>query len=176
MKKCLTLAGLAAAALLLTAPAARAGDHPAAKSEHPAAKSEHPAAKSEHPTTAPAAAPNATDPKVLEVEQLAALLEQAAKNKTPLFVYDANPDSLRKEKGMIPTAIKLASSSDYDLALLPKNKADATVFYCSSTKCGASKSAAKRAIQAGYTNVHVLPAGIAGWVKAGKPVDKLPQT
>lgn len=162
MKKCLTLAGLAAAALLLTAPAARAGDHPAAKSEHPAA--------------APAAtAPAATEAKVLEVEQLAALLEQAAKNKTPLFIYDANPDSLRKEKGMIPTAIRLSSSSDYDLALLPKNKADATVFYCSSTKCGASKSAAKRAIQAGYTNVHVLPAGIAGWVKAGKPVDKLPQ-
>jgi rhodanese-related sulfurtransferase len=173
MKKCLTLAGLAAAALLLTAPAARAGDHPAAKSEHPAAKSEHPAAKSEHPAATPAAA--ASEAKVLEVEQLAALLEQAAKNKTPLFIYDANPDSLRKEKGMIPTAIRLSSSSDYDLALLPKNKADATVFYCSSTKCGASKSAAKRAIQAGYTNVHVLPAGIAGWVKAGKPVDKLPQ-
>lgn len=174
MKKCLTLAGLAAAALLLTAPAARAGDHPAAKSEHPAAKSEHPAAAPAAATPA-AATPAATEAKVLEVEQLAALLEQAAKNKTPLFIYDANPDSLRKEKGMIPTAIRLSSSSDYDLALLPKNKADATVFYCSSTKCGASKSAAKRAIQAGYTNVHVLPAGIAGWVKAGKPVDKLPQ-
>lgn len=155
MLKCFVAAGLAAAALLVAAPAALACDHEGAA-----------------PQTAKA---GSAEIKALEVEQLAALLEQSSKNQTPLYIYDANTDKTRQEKGMIPTAIKLSSSSEYDLALLPKNKGDAAVFYCAATKCGASKSAAKRAIKAGYTNVHVLPAGIAGWVSAGKPVAKLPQ-
>ena len=39
---------------------------------------------------------------------------------------------------------------------------------CASTECGASHHAAEKALTAGYTNVKVLPVGIAGWVKAGK--------
>lgn len=31
---------------------------------------------------------------------------------------------------------------------------------------------AGRAKQLGYANVYVMPAGIVGWVKAGKKVDK----
>lgn len=153
-------AALAAAAALAIAPAARAaGDHPGCDA----------------PEAAPAATTAQTEPKKLEVDQLAALLEASSKNKTPLFIFDANTDKTRKDKGMVPTAVPLTSSSEYDLAILPKNKADATVFYCAGPKCGSSKSAAMRAIKAGYTNVAVMPAGISGWVKAGKPVDKLPQ-
>ncbi len=155
MLKCLAATALGAAALLIAVPVALACDEEAGA-----------------PTSADASKPA---PKTLEVEQLAALMETSAKDKVPLFIFDANSDGIRKDKGMIPTAIKLPSSSDYDLALLPKDKADATVFYCSNSKCGASKAAAARALQAGYTNVHVLPAGIVGWAKAGKPVAKLPQ-
>jgi rhodanese-related sulfurtransferase len=32
--------------------------------------------------------------------------------------------------------------------------------------------AAERAKEAGYSDVKVMPAGIRGWVKAGKPVDR----
>lgn len=142
---------------------------------------DHPGCDTDAPTATTAQAPAAAapaaqaEPKKLEVADLAAMIDAATKNKTPLFIFDANTDKTRKDKGMVPTAIKLPSSSDYDLALLPKNKADATVFYCAGLKCGASKSAAMRAIKAGYTNVHVMPAGISGWVKAGKAVEKLPQ-
>lgn len=165
MMKILAAATFAA---LVATPAALAGD------EHPSCDTDAPAATTA--AAAPPAPPAAqAEPKKLEVAELAAMIEAAAKNKTPLFIFDANSDKTRQDKGMIATAIKLPSSSTYDLALLPKNKADATVFYCAGLKCGASKSAALRAIKAGYTNVHVMPAGISGWVKAGKPVEKLPQ-
>jgi len=35
----------------------------------------------------------------------------------------------------------------------------------------ASHQAARRAVEAGYTNVSVMSAGITGWHEAGKPVD-----
>ncbi len=35
----------------------------------------------------------------------------------------------------------------------------------------ASHSAAREAAKLGYTNVWVMPEGIFGWVKAGKPVE-----
>ena len=155
------LAAATFTALVATSAALAGDDHPSCDTDAPAA------------TTAQAAPPAAqTEPKKLEVAELASLIEAAAKNKTPLFIFDANSDKTRKDKGVIPTAIKLPSSSTYDLALLPKNKADPTVFYCAGLKCGASKSAALRAIKAGYINVHVMPAGISGWVKAGKPVER----
>ncbi|MBI1945774.1 MAG: rhodanese-like domain-containing protein [Deltaproteobacteria bacterium] len=158
---------IAAFAALVCAPTALAGgDHPGCDTDEPAATTAQ---------AAPAAPAAQTEPKKLEVADLAAMIDAATKNKTPLFIFDANSDKTRKDKGIIPAAVKLSSSSEYDLALLPKNKADATVFYCAGLKCGASKSAAMRAIKAGYTNVHVMPAGISGWVKAGKPVEKLPQ-
>lgn len=155
MLRTVATASLAVAAVLAATPAALACDD-----EGPA-----------HQT----AQATQSEPKKLEVDQLAAMMEQSVKDKTALFIFDANSDKTRRNKGVIPSAIKLSSSSEYDLALLPKNKADATVFYCAGLKCGASKSAAMRAIRAGYTNVHVMPAGISGWVKAGKAVDKLPQ-
>src|SRR5215475_13036305 len=36
----------------------------------------------------------------------------------------------------------------------------------------ASHQAARRAVEAGYTNVSVMSAGITGWHEAGKPVDR----
>ena len=110
------------------------------------------------------------------VDQLASKLATAKKapaGKAALAIFDANTAQTRAEKGVIPTAILLASSSDYDTALLPKSKGDELVFYCAATKCGASHTAAQRALEAGYTNVKVLPEGIAGWVKAGKATQKI---
>lgn len=119
-----------------------------------------------------AAAPKA-EMQMLSVEQLASKLAASKKSKATLAIYDANSAETRADKGIIPTAILLPSSSEYDVALLPKNKSDDVVFYCAAEKCGASKTAAKKALSAGYTSVHVLPAGIAGWIKAGQATDKV---
>jgi rhodanese-related sulfurtransferase len=83
---------------------------------------------------------------------------------------DANGEGTRKKMGVIPGAVLITDSDTYKTEELPKDKSRALVFYCANTKCGASHDAANRAITAGYSNVKVLPDGIAGWVKAGKKV------
>lgn len=111
--------------------------------------------------------------KKVTVAEVALQLEVAAATKKPtVAVFDANTDETRTSTGIIPTSVLLPSSMEYDLALLPANKATPVVFYCASEKCTASHTAAKRAITAGHSDVAVLPAGIKGWVAAGKAVTK----
>lgn len=143
-----------------------------------------PAQKSETTTPAPTtttAAPAATKDaakdafKLVSVDEVAAKLDAQKKDKKVAFaVFDANGKETRAKEGVIPTAVLLPSSSEYDLALLPKDNATPVVFYCANEKCTASHTAAKRAIAAGHTDVAVLGAGISGWVKAGKAVEKQP--
>ena len=78
---------------------------------------------------------------------------------------DANGDLTRQRMGIIPGAVLLVDDS---IANLPADKSKGLVFYCANVACGASHEAATKAILAGYSNVKVLPDGIAGWVKAGK--------
>lgn len=85
---------------------------------------------------------------------------------------DANGKQTRDTQGVIPGAVLLTSSSQYAVNELPADKGSKLVFYCASEKCGASHSAAKRAIENGYTDVAVLPDGISGWKKAGQPTAK----
>jgi rhodanese-related sulfurtransferase len=75
--------------------------------------------------------------------------------------------------GVIPNAVLLTSDADYALSELPTDKSKPLVFYCANTMCGASHHAAERAMTAGYTNVKVMPEGIAGWVKAGKKTQSI---
>ena len=86
---------------------------------------------------------------------------------------DANGDQTRKKMGVIPGAVLLTDSDSFKVAELPADKAKPLVFYCANTACGASHHAAEKAITAGYTNVKVLPAGIAGWVQAGKKTQSI---
>ena len=89
-----------------------------------------------------------------------------------IAVFDANSAEMRASAGVIPTSVLLLSSSSYDVALLPTDKATPVVFYCANEKCTASHTAARRAITAGHSDVAVLSAGIKGWVAAGQAVDK----
>lgn len=84
---------------------------------------------------------------------------------------DANGEGTRKKMGILPGAVLLASSED--ISALPPDKSKKLVFYCANTHCGASHTAAEKALMAGYTNVRVMPDGIAGWVKAGKRVQNI---
>lgn len=110
------------------------------------------------------------EPGEVTVEQLAQWLD--AGEATPV---DANGEATRESKGHIPSAILLSSSYKYEVAKeLPKDKAKNLVFYCGSTSCSASDTAAARAQEAGYTNVRILRVGIAGWLEAGKTAERLP--
>jgi rhodanese-related sulfurtransferase len=88
-------------------------------------------------------------------------------------VVDANGDTTRKRMGVIPGATLLSDYEGYALSELPADRAKKLVFYCSNEHCGASHVAAEKARTAGYQDVAVLPAGIAGWRGAGKPVASL---
>ena len=86
---------------------------------------------------------------------------------------DANGDATRKKMGTLPGAVLLTTYDNFNLSELPADKSKELVFYCANTRCGASHEAAEKALTAGYTNVKVMPDGIAGWVKAGKKVQTL---
>lgn len=103
--------------------------------------------------------------KEISVDQVAAL------EKGKAVIFDVNNAGVRSKFGVIPGAVLLASSSQYDLSALPKDKATTLVFYCANTRCTAAPTAAKRAAEAGYTDVNVLHVGIAGWKDAGKKTD-----
>lgn len=107
------------------------------------------------------------EPKSVTPVELAAMTKE--KKATPV---DANGTKTRTEQGVVPGAILLTSSSQYDLKELPQDKASKLVFYCANSKCGASHAAAAKAMEAGYTNVSVMPEGIVGWKKAGQPTAK----
>jgi rhodanese-related sulfurtransferase len=109
-----------------------------------------------------AAAPTVKSLTITEVASL-----QKEKKAT---VLDANFEQFRQENGVIPGALLLTSFNKYDAAKeLPAAKDAKLVFYCANTQCQASHAAAQRALQAGYTDVSVLPDGLLGWKKAGQP-------
>ena len=114
------------------------------------------------------------EPPKVTVDELSKLLEKNKKDATTVAVFDVNGDDLRKSKGSIPGAVLLPSAARFELTSLPAKKDSTLVFYCANEQCGASHTAAQRAIDAGYKNSKVLPAGIEGWVAAGKPTTKPP--
>ena len=108
-----------------------------------------------------AAAEQAAKISAVSVDELDQLL--ARNDAKPV---DANGVSTRRQMGVIPGAVLLTDMDSLDN--LPADKATNLVFYCANPSCGASEYAAAKAMAAGYSHVKVLPAGIAGWVKAGK--------
>ncbi|MBA3453641.1 MAG: rhodanese-like domain-containing protein [Deltaproteobacteria bacterium] len=93
--------------------------------------------------------------------------------KSVCVPVDANGERTRQKMGVIPGAVLLTDSETFTPAELPADKAKTLVFYCANTSCGASHEAAAKALTAGYTDVKVLPDGIAGWVKAGKKIQSI---
>lgn len=102
------------------------------------------------------------------VDELATLI-QGGKGQA----VDANNAATRERQGVIPGATILSHFERYDIAELPADKDTPLVFYCANEKCGASHAAAEKAKLAGWTDVRILPAGIAGWKNAGKQTGNL---
>ena len=115
------------------------------------------------------AAVKKAEPTKLSAAELQKLL---ADSKAKVTVLDVNSDEVRKKYGTITGATVLTSYDAYSMKELPESKDDKIVFYCSTTRCGASKTAAKRALKNGYKDVSVLPVGIMGWAEKGHAVDK----
>ncbi len=107
------------------------------------------------------------EPRKVTVAEMAQWTK--GKKATPI---DANGKETRTKQGVIPGAVLLTSSSQYAVEELPKAKDTKLVFYCANDKCSASTAAAKRALENGYTDVAVLPEGIAGWKQAGQATQK----
>lgn len=104
----------------------------------------------------------------LSPDEVAALLAEKKAH-----VFDANSDKTRQKFGKVPGATLLTSAKEYDLGILPEDKAAKLVFYCSNTMCSAAGKGAKRAVVAGYTDVNVMPEGIMGWKDSGKKTEEI---
>lgn len=139
-------------------------------------QAEQPAAPAPEKDTADTEAPAAdkeakADPHAaftdLSPEKVDAML--AAKECVPV---DANGDKTRSEYGILPGAVLLSDYKAFDASELPDDKSTKLVFYCGGQACTAAPKAAKVAQQAGYADVNVMRAGIRGWVKDGRKVDK----
>jgi len=117
----------------------------------------------------PAATSEAAPPEI-SVEDASKALQSGA------VAVDANSASTREKHGTVPNAIILTSSSKYELSQLPEDKTKDLIFYCSSTYCTASDSAAERASANGYENVRIMREGIKGWKDAGKATVDYPKS
>lgn len=159
----LTITGLAvvlslgvACSSTTTTPAATASTTPAATTAA--------APETATPTAPAAAASTESELRPMTVDQLAGMLER----REQVAVIDNN----RQEsytRGHIPGA-RWVGHDAVTPSVLPSDRAARVVFYCHNEQCTACHTAARQAIALGYTNVYILPAGIAGWTGAGKPV------
>ena len=87
-------------------------------------------------------------------------------------VIDVNGARSYDSRGHIPGALNFAKVGKKLKSALPKDKDALIVAYCGGPSCSAYKRAASAAEKLGYTNVKHLSAGISGWLKAGKKVEK----
>ena len=120
------------------------------------------------PTPAPTAAAAAI--KDVTVDEVATLVQGKAATSV-----DVNNATTRQDQGVIEGAVLLSGYKDFDPAAeLPTAKDQKLVFYCGGQACSAAPKAAEKAAAAGYTQVHVMRAGIKGWKDAGKPTVSIP--
>lgn len=73
-------------------------------------------------------------------------------------------------KARVPGACNLDPTA-FSEGDLPADKAAPLVFYCSNPMCRKAPNAARRAKQMGHSNVHVMSAGISGWLSAKLPTE-----
>ena len=100
----------------------------------------------------------------LTVEEVSELIEDRR-----VVLFDTNPRR-RWASGHLPGAINV-DPGEFGERDLPHDRNAMLVFYCSDPTCSASRHAAKRALKLGFAHVFTMPAGIRGWMAAGKSVE-----
>jgi rhodanese-related sulfurtransferase len=123
--------------------------------------------------SAEAPAPAAPAPAVAEhkLGELSPAEVDKRRSEKNFFVYDNNRKE-RYDEGHVPGATWVRPS-EVTAAVLPADKSATLVFYCANRSCGACHEAAEAAIKLGYTNVYVMPEGIAGWEAQKLQTDKV---
>ena len=106
-------------------------------------------------------------PTPLTVEEVAAKLE-TADGRT--FVFDTDGKELYAA-GHVPSAIWIGYG-DVPSGALPADKNASLIFYCLSTTCESAGRAAHQATTLGYLYVYRMTAGLDGWRKAKKIVER----
>lgn len=109
---------------------------------------------------------SADGPAPLTMSQVESLL-----GKPGVYVYDVNTPEIWQQ-GHLPGAIYI-NRPDYR-RLLPRDKNATLVFYCANRLCSASAAAAQEAVHRGYRHVYLMPEGIFGWERSGRPVETGP--
>lgn len=106
---------------------------------------------------------------LMGMKTLSAAALQERMREGQVTVLDVNaPGSWIKAR--VPGALHL-DPVHYRAADLPADRNAALVFYCSNPMCRKAPNAARRAMHMGYGNVHVMSAGISGWLGAGYAVE-----
>ncbi len=100
----------------------------------------------------------------LSLEQVQQQLGQAG-----FHVYDANPREMY-DRGHVPGATWV-DWNHVAAADLPADRGATLVFYCANEWCSASHESAREAVALGYSRVRLMPAGIFGWKKSGRPLE-----
>ena len=86
-----------------------------------------------------------------------------------VYLFDANPREMY-DRNHLPGA-KWVQWNGVTSEDLPADRAASLVFYCANEWCTASHESARLALGLGYKHVFLMPRGIIGWKKAGKPVE-----
>jgi len=107
------------------------------------------------------------EPQKLSLDEVAVRL-----GKPGVFLYDANPQEMYTV-GHLPGA-KWVEFDHVTAADLPDDHDASLIFYCANEWCTASSTSAKLAVELGYKRVYLMPRGIIGWKKAGKPFEVTP--
>jgi len=96
-------------------------------------------------------------------------LHRLAQDHAAVSVIDVNSRQSWL-KARVPGARNL-DPVGYQDSELPPDKNAMLVFYCSNPMCMKAPNAARHAKKAGYGNVHVMSAGISGWLAEKLPVE-----
>jgi rhodanese-related sulfurtransferase len=97
-----------------------------------------------------------------------AALQQRMQHE-PITIIDVNSRQSWLA-GHVPGALSLDPLA-YEEKELPADRNSMLVFYCSNLFCRKAPNAARRAKDMGYRNVHVMSAGISGWLNASLPTE-----
>ena len=98
-------------------------------------------------------------------------LEKAIK-AGKVVVIDVNGKNSQTKRGVIPTAVAFSNEKALAKQLSKSKKDTLVVAYCGGPTCNAYKRGASAAADLGFKNVKHLSAGISGWIKAGKKLEK----
>ena len=98
-------------------------------------------------------------------------LEKAIK-AGKVVVIDVNGAKSFTNRGHIPGAVSFTSAKALAKQLSKAKKDTLVVAYCGGPTCNAYKRGASAAADLGFKNVKHLSAGISGWIKNGKKLEK----